>query len=312
LWFKVTGTPDATLQYGLFQSGAQYSNGIGGAKLAVSAAPGTYGPNKDSDGTYKVGIGIGSGGIWHTPASSVNVVDGDWHHYVATYDGSINGMMITTSTNTSQQGTCKHLGSTGDPNIKVYIDGEVCAYHANSDYGVSTIRFVGAYATGTPHGPYRLGWAYRTGMFYESETTISQYGWGFGNMHNSAHATTLESTYDELSFHNLVLTATQVGELYNDGAPVSLADAGWTDGTWATSNLVAWFRMFDGGNDNDTTIESVAGTVELKDWDDTAGEEGFVTSDPTRTITPTIKIKSGTGDEVITLTALADGDVYIP
>ena len=50
----------------------------------------------------------------------------------------------------------------------------------------------------------------------------------------------------------------------------------------------------------------------LYDWDSTAGAQGYIASSPARTVTPTLKIKNGVGNEVITLTALADGDVYIP
>jgi len=311
MWFKVTGTPDSSTIYGLFQSAANYASASG--PLFISNKYATVGPNKDNDGTFKVGAQYGNGTIWHTPASSVNVADGEWHHFVLTWDGSLNSLIECTSTATTQTGTAKHLGSTGDANLKVYIDGEVCAYHANTDYNISTLRGYGDWQAAVL-GPIKRNFAKRVTLSnsYEAATTPENYGWGFGYMYGSYNHTTLVSSVDEFSFHNIVLTSTQVGELYNSGTPISLEDASWTAGTWSTSNLLCWLRMFDGDNDDNTTIESLAGSIPLYDWDNTAGSEGYVASDPARTVTPTLTIKNGAGNEVVTLTALADGDVYIP
>jgi hypothetical protein len=317
MWFKITDTPDSSTVYSLFQSAADYATAS--SPINISNKYGSNGPNKDDDGTFKVGSQYGNGIIWHTPASSVDVADGEWHHFALTWDGSLNSLIETTSTSFSQTGTAKHLGSTGDANLRVYIDGEICVFHANNDYGISTIRDYGEWQS-TILGPHKRNFAKRvtSANGYESATTPGNYGWGFGYMYASSNHLTLGASIDEFSFHNITLTATQVGELYNSGVPVAMDNTEWTVGTWTTANCLAWFRMFEGDNDSNTTIESVAigpngdGTIDLYDWDNTAGSEGYIASDPARTVTPTITIKNGSGNEVVTLTALADGDVYIP
>jgi hypothetical protein len=318
VWFKFIGTPTVDETIPILNSGSIY--GTDGDPIGVSMKNGTYGPNTTVDGTYKIKVKAGLGSIWHNLPSGVDLFDEEWHHVVYTWSNA--NMSNATSTNLYPN-SAQHMGGPGGEaasNLKIYIDGQICTFHVNADYNITTsIRFVGYWNTSISGILHSLC-VQRThpSDSYTSTTTDLNYGIGFGNMKNQNSATYLETHHDEFSFHDVELTSTQVGELYNSGAPVALDNAEWTTSGWTTANCLAWFRMFEGDNDSNTTIESMAigpngdGTLDLLDWDNTAGSEGFVASSPARTTTPTIKIKNGAGNEVVTLTALADGDVYIP
>ena len=312
MWFKCNEVPAVSSKSPLFGSAASYQHGTQGSFLLLW----------NDAGNIRVCCTAGPSVIVHTPASSVDVADGEWHHYVVTWDGTANSPIECTSTNTSQV-TLGHLGSspTYDINLRCYIDGEECIYSDNWDYNKAYIRFYGGWSSGYG-GPYKRNFANRT-QTYNSSTTPSYYGWGFGWQSNYGSNDKIDADYDEWSFHDITLTATQVGELYNSGAPVALDNTEWTAGTWTTANCLAWFRMFEGSSDSNGFIISEAigpngdGTIDLYDWDTTTGSEGYVASSPARSTTPTITIadtayNTPAGNEIVTLTALADGDVYIP
>jgi hypothetical protein len=312
MWFQCNEVPAVDDMCPMFGSAAAYSHGTQGSLLLLW----------NDAGNIKVCCTAGPTVIVHTPASSVDVADGEWHHYVVTWDGTANSPIETTSTNTSQ-GYLGHLGSspTYDINLRCYIDGEECIYSDNWDWSKVYIRYYGDWNS-TFGGPYLRNFKCKTDT-YNSSTTPNYYGWGFGYQSQYSSNDKIDADYDEWSFHDITLTATQVGELYNSGTPVALDNTEWTEGTWTTANCLAWFRMFEGSSDSNGFIISEAigpngdGTIDLYDWDNTAGSEGYVASSPARSTTPTITIadtayNTPAGNEIVTLTALADGDVYIP
>lgn len=311
IWFRVLEILADDQVYSICGGAAQYGNGYA-VLLSLGRASGSYGPNKSDpwDETIKVGTYIGNAVFYYDLPVGVDLEDGEWHQFIVTWDPNTNGTAMVMGNSTEvDPNTAAGSGDNGypypsagkNPNIEVYIDSVRCSWHANQDYNVPTIRGLGKWNT-TQEGPQGI-WYQRqvAGNGPTDATTPHAYGFniGWGMQSGSTNNDYLLNEIDEISFHSVTLTQAQVTEAYNSGIPVNLADATWTSSGWATSDCFVWWRMGDGENDTTTSIVSEAGVQALLDWDDTAGDEKYEASDPARTDTPTLKIKSYVDEQVL-------------
>ena len=294
---------------------------LAGSRQYGASTPYGFSLHKD-DVSGEVTVGLKK--MFHTLPGGVDLEDGDWHHFCFTSDpltGTSDKPMVTTwSALTGGQDGGTYYGN--DPsntyiNFYVYIDGTPCLWESNQ-YNRKYIEKANRYnsSIGGPSNDTFFGQRVTSSNSYTSVETDANYGIGFGGAPllttSDAKGGPIDMSFDEFSFHNVTLTSNQVTDLYNNMQPVNLEDTTWddTDGTWATENLIIWWRFGDGDNDGETEIESVAGAVPLylyTDSDPSVAPGGWrITATE---VTPKIRVKNGTSAEVLTLTG--SDEIYI-
>jgi hypothetical protein len=296
-WFKVDETLTDDAFYNLFGGSGLYASQHG-IKIKDTSASG-YQVRIYNHTTYDLD-------------SSINLENGGWHHIALCNDNTNISQTHSGSTSAGAQYTNKSGNS--QVNVRLFVD-SIEATYSSSSYTQSFIRFNGDYNT-TISGPQNnlSGYRYNSENGYTATETVSNYGFHFGKISGQDTNNNLACSIDEFSLHKVNIgkdssgsdaAAATISELYNNADAVDFSTAGWTSGSWATSDLLMWLRMGDAvpTGSGDSAGVQVTSQVSCPRMTYTDSSVGFQ-EHSTETLTGKLKIAGGSeADNSVTLTS---------